>query len=203
MRRVNPFASARITRFTGPGLERRLQPASITMQHQLHAYDYVNHPYTTVRDALLGDSLATFQRATTVAASRAEAIGAELRAHLGSLIVSATIQIELVRTESAIGPGGVPATNFVLRWRAAERAALFPSMNAVLSVYALTPTETQLDLSGIYAPPLGALGEALDSIALHHIAKESVAGFIQSVAKFLRQELTTRANANVAGDQGV
>jgi hypothetical protein len=163
------------------------------MSHQLHAYDYVNHPYTAVREALLGDTVATFQRATTVAASRAEEIGTELRAKLGSLVVSATIEIELVRIESAIGPAGAPATNFHLRWQAAEHAGLFPSMKAVLSVYALTPTETQLDLSGDYAPPLGVLGEALDAIALHHIAKESVAGFIQSVAKFLREQLSAPA----------
>jgi hypothetical protein len=169
------------------------------MQHQLNAYDYVNHPYAAVREVLLGDALGTFERATTVAASRAEEIGAELRANIGSLVVSATIQIELVSIETAIGPGATPATNFVLRWRAAEHPALFPAMDAVLSIYALTPTETQLDLCGNYAPPLGVLGQALDSIALHHIAKESVAGFIQSVAKFLRGQLSERAALGAAG----
>lgn len=167
-------------------------------RNELHAFDYVNHPYTAVRDALLEDAVATLEKATAVAATRAESLGAELRANIGALSVSAPIQIELVRIETAIGPGGRQATNFTLRWQAAERPALFPTMNAVLSIYPLTPTETQLDLSGVYAPPLGPVGQALDALVLHHIAKESVAGFIQSVAKFLRERLSLPADARPA-----
>ena len=46
--------------------------------------------------------------------------------------------------------------------------------------------------------PRRSVGQALDAIALHHIAKESVAGFIQSVAKFLRQRLSLPADARPA-----
>ena len=164
-------------------------------RNELHAYDYVNHPYVAVRDALIVDPVRIFELATQVAATRAEAIGAELQASVGVVRVSATIEIELERIATAIGPGGTPATNFTLRWHAVQHPGLFPSMSAVLSIYALTPTETQLDLSGVYAPPLGPIGEALDKIVLHHIAKESVAGFIQAVSKFLRAELGTLASA--------
>ncbi|MEX2080937.1 MAG: site-specific integrase, partial [Dehalococcoidia bacterium] len=46
---------------------------------------------------------------------------------------------------------------------AAQRPRLFPFMKAVLTAYPLTSTETQLDFSGRYLPPLGALGKALDA----------------------------------------
>jgi len=164
-------------------------------RHALHAYDYVNQPYGAVRDALIDNPLDTLQRATHVASQRAEQIGAELHANLGGLTVGTEIAIELVRVESAVGPGGTTATHFVLAWRAAEHPGLFPTMSAVLAVYPLTPTETQLELWGHYVPPLGLAGEAVDALVMHHIAKESVAGFIQSIAKFLRQQLSPRPDA--------
>ena len=167
-------------------------------RHELHAYDYVNFSYPAVRDALLDDAVVTLERATVVAARRAESIGAELRATVGGVTVGAAIEIELVRIQTAIGPGGRPATNLTLRWGAAEHASLFPTMSAVLSIYPLTATETQLDLSGTYSPPLGLVGEALDALVLHHLAKESVAGFIQSVAKFLREQLSLPVDARPA-----
>ncbi|HWO17337.1 MAG TPA: hypothetical protein VNO30_01130 [Kofleriaceae bacterium] len=55
-----------------------------------------------------------------------------------------------------------------------------------MSIYALTPNDTQLDLVGFYEPPLGILGVAVDAIAMHRIAEESVRGFVQDVAMFLR-----------------
>jgi hypothetical protein len=36
-------------------------------------------------------------------------------------------------------------------------------MRAALSLYALTATETQLDLEGDYQPPLGPLGRVVDA----------------------------------------
>jgi hypothetical protein len=62
-------------------------------------------------------------------------------------------------------------------------------MRATLTVYPLTPTETQLDLAGTYDPPLGVLGEAVDAIAMHRIAEQSVTGFVRDVAAFLRGSL--------------
>ena len=62
-------------------------------------------------------------------------------------------------------------------------------MKAELSVYPLTATETQLDFSGIYEPPLGAVGKALNAVAGHRIAESSVHRFISDVAAYLRQAL--------------
>jgi len=42
---------------------------------------------------------------------------------------------------------------------------LFPLMKGELSVYPLTSTETQLDFSGIYEPPFGAVGKTMSPAA--------------------------------------
>jgi len=62
-------------------------------------------------------------------------------------------------------------------------------MKAELAVYPLTPTETQLDFAGRYEPPLGLLGEAMNSIAGHRIAEASVHRFLVDVAEHLRSKL--------------
>jgi len=61
-------------------------------------------------------------------------------------------------------------------------------MNAELSVYPLTPTETQLDFLGRYEPPLGIVA-ALDAMVGRHIAQASVPRFVTDVAKYLREHV--------------
>lgn len=63
-------------------------------------------------------------------------------------------------------------------------------MKAELSIYALTATETQLDSSGLYEPPLGALGKAANAVVGHRIAEVSVHRFVSDVAEYLRHALT-------------
>jgi hypothetical protein len=62
-------------------------------------------------------------------------------------------------------------------------------MNGELSIYPLTATETQLDFVGLYEPPLGALGKAVNAIVGHRIAEVSVHRFVNDVAEHLRQVL--------------
>ena len=47
--------------------------------HELRCYDYVNHPYAVVRDALRGGLGGIFERATKAATGRAEALAATLK----------------------------------------------------------------------------------------------------------------------------
>lgn len=42
--------------------------------NEIRCYDYVNHAYEQVRDALIKDPLGTFQSATRAAASRAQSV---------------------------------------------------------------------------------------------------------------------------------
>lgn len=157
---------------------------------EIRCYDYVNHPYAKVRDALKRDAARVFQSATKAAASRAESVAAELHVDLGGVGVKADIRISVKNVEEKVADAiSTPSTKLLLEWEAATAPGLFPLMNAELSVYPLTSTETQLDFWGLYEPPLGAFGKAVNAIAGHRIAEASVHRFINEVAEYLRQTL--------------
>ncbi|MEP6601470.1 MAG: hypothetical protein ABJB49_06610 [Nitrospirota bacterium] len=156
----------------------------------IRCFDYVNHPYQQVRDKLSADALLVFQAATKAATSRAQSVASELRVDLGGVTVETEIRIAVKNIEETI-PGAKtdPSTCIELEWEAAKMPHLFPLMKAELSIYPLTSTETQLDFSGIYEPPLGVIGRAVDGIAGHRIVDASVHRFVSDVAAYLRQTL--------------
>ena len=155
---------------------------------EIHCYDYVNHPYEQVRDALSKDARAVFQSATKAAASRAQSIASELRIDIGGIGIEADIRVSVKKIE--VRPRATmsrPATRLQLEWRAARTPRLFPLMKADLSIYPLTATETQLDFKGLYEPPLGLLGKAVNAMVGHRIAEVSVHRFVSNVAQYLRK----------------
>jgi hypothetical protein len=157
---------------------------------QIRSYDYVNHPYEQVRDALTKDARAVFHAATKAAASRARSVASQLRVNVAGIEVAADIAISVKSIEErAQEVGEPPATCVRLEWEAATSPHLFPFMKAELSVYPLTATETQLDFSGVYEPPLGALGSAMNAVVGHRIAEASVHHFVTEVAEYLRTTL--------------
>lgn len=155
---------------------------------EVRSFDYVNHPYDRVRDALREDALDVFRSATRAAATRAQSVASALRVNLGGIEVSTEIEIAVKGIEEG-GTRSAPTTRILLEWQAAQRANLFPLMNAQLAVYPLTANETQLDFSGSYDPPLGALGSAIDAVAGYRIAEASVHRFVSDVAQHLRERL--------------
>lgn len=159
---------------------------------EIRCYDYVNHPYEKVRDALRQDAIDVFQAATKAAASRAQSVAAELRVDLGGIGVKADINISVKRIEEKVGDAtSGPAMRLQLEWEAATAPGFFPFMKADLSLYPLTSTETQLDFCGLYEPPFGGLGRAMNAVAGHRIAEASVHRFINEVAEYLRKTLVT------------
>jgi hypothetical protein len=156
----------------------------------IRSYDYVNHPYDRVRDTLKQNAVAVFQSATKAAASRAESVAAELHVDFAGIGVKADIKI-LVKGVEERAPDATSSasTRLLLEWEAATLPRLFPLMQGELFVYPLTSTETQLDFSGTYAPPLGAVGKTMNAIVGHRIAEVSVHRFVSDVAGYLRQAL--------------
>lgn len=167
-------------------------------RHELHAYDYVNHSYEAVRDAILADPASVFRRATAAAAVQGDGAHGELHVKAGPFELGAAIEIEVRSIEATQAPDGRPATKLAIAWKAAQRAGLFPTMQATFSIYALGANETQLELAGTYDPPLGVVGDAIDAIAMRRIAKESVAGFVRDVATWLRTALPSHAAATAS-----
>ena len=157
---------------------------------KIHCYDYINHPYEQVRDALTKDAPRVFQSATKAAASRAQSIASELRIDVGGIGIQADIQVSVknieVKPRQAMSE---PVTRLQLEWEAARMASFFPLMKADLSIYPITATETQLDFDGFYEPPLGSLGKAMNAMVGHRIAEVCVHRFINDVAEYLRETL--------------
>lgn len=163
------------------------------MGKTVRSYDYVNHRYEAVRDAITKDPVALFRAATKSASTRAEAVAVALRVDVAGVEVSKDVVVAVKRVAEEPGKSKQPQrTVLELQWEAAKSPRLFPFMTAELAVYPLTATETQLDLLGEYEPPLGALGKALDSLVGHRIAEACVHRFLGDVADHLRRTLGGR-----------
>ncbi|MDR3747109.1 MAG: hypothetical protein P4M04_02970 [Acidobacteriota bacterium] len=157
---------------------------------EIRSYDYVNHPYDRVRDTLKQNAVGVFQSATKAAVSRAELVAAELHVDFAGLGLTADIKIVVKGVEEkAADVASSASTRLLLEWEATTLPRLFPLMHGELSIYPLTSTETQLDFSGTYEPPLGAVGKTINTIVGHRIAEASVHSFVADVAAYLRQAL--------------
>ena len=155
----------------------------------MRVYDYVNHPFARVAEAFTADAAGVIQRATTVASERARDLGAKLHAHVGPIDVTAEVAVEIGPMDETELASGRPCLRVPISWRAVHATRAFPVMTAELAIYPLTSTETQLELSGSYEPPLGAVGRAIDAAVLHKIAEASVLELLQEIARFLREDL--------------
>ena len=160
------------------------------MNSEIRSYDYVNQPYAAVRDALVRDPAGVLRAATNAAASRARAVAAALHVSIGPLEIGAEIAVTVGEiSEQAYDAPNSQVTRIPIEWAAAQRPRLFPIMNAELSIYPLTATETQLDFLGRYDPPLGMAGAALDAMVGHRIAEASVHRLVADVANYLREHV--------------
>jgi hypothetical protein len=81
--------------------------------HALRCYDYVNHPYAVVRDALRADLGGIFERATKSATGRAHALAANLKVDVGALEIGTDVVIDVLgvveREEGPVGPSSTCA----------------------------------------------------------------------------------------------
>jgi hypothetical protein len=167
----------------------------MTRPQELRCYAYTNRPYVAVRDALRADAAGMFQRATKGAVHRGEALVTNLRMDLGGIEVGTDVSIQILEmTERTRGAREEPVTTISIAWKAARAAAIFPAMEAELAIYPLSADETQLDLFGVYRPPMGVLGSAVDALVGHRVAEACVLRFVEDVAKLLSSELPPRAS---------
>lgn len=160
-----------------------------TSRH-LRVFDYVNQPYDSVRGLLKGHPQALFAKATKSAEERAENVAAQLRVELGAVRVATDIAIRIHSVEETPASGRKgPVTRVQFEWEAAESPHLFPLMRAELAAYPLTATETQLEFSGDYEPPLKLFGTVVDALVGHRIAEAAVHRFVSEVNSYLKAAL--------------
>ncbi|HEY1960595.1 MAG TPA: hypothetical protein VGH28_33520 [Polyangiaceae bacterium] len=160
--------------------------------HEIHCYEYVNHPFDKVSEALVLGAVGVFQRATTSAAARASSLAAKLKVTIGGLEVGKNVLIKVVGVDQhAHAPKMADrATDVKLEWQAETSASLFPSMRATLRVYPLSPEETQLELVGTYAPPGGLVGDVADRLVGHRLADAAAHRFLEDLAGRMNLELS-------------
>lgn len=162
----------------------------MSQTHELRCYQYVNRPFAPVRDLLRQDPLALVQRATRSAAARAGALAASLHVDVGGIDIGVDVRPRVKGVRDDEGVAGLPAVARVeIEWEASRAPWLFPSMHLVLSAWALSSTETQLELAGEYRPPLGAVGNAMNAALGHRIAEASVHRFLDDVIEQMRRDL--------------
>ena len=69
-----------------------------------------------------------------------------------------------------------------IRWEATgPGGALFPALDADLTLTPAGDQATMLAVSGAYRPPLGGLGAGLDRVLLHRVAQASIRAFAHQI----------------------
>jgi hypothetical protein len=131
------------------------------------------------RLARLGESGALF-------APSADAYGPGL-ARVGPGVVSKLVRVQVRDLSWTEKSGGL-----ALRWEATGAGGkLFPVLDADLTLVDFRARGTLVALAGVYRPPMGALGQALDRAVLHRVAVATVKGFLARVAAQLADQPVT------------
>ena len=116
-------------------------------------------------------------------APSADAYGPGL-ARVGPGAVSKLIRVQVRELSWTDKSGGL-----ALRWEATGAGGkLFPVLDADLTLVDFGAQGTLVALAGVYRPPLGALGQALDRAVLHRVAVATIKGFLARVAAQLADQ---------------
>ena len=87
------------------------------------------------------------------------------------------------------------SAGLALRWEATGvGGGLFPVLDADLRIAPDGEQDTVLTMTGVYRPPLGPLGEALDRAILHRVAVATIQDFVARVAAQLTGQPGTVPN---------
>ena len=101
--------------------------------------------------------------------------------HAGLLGVSKLVKVEFGDVVSRADSASLP-----LRWEASgPGSALFPALDADITLNPDGDHATMLALTGVYRPPLGSLGAMLDRALLSHVATATIRDFVGRLANAL------------------
>ena len=82
-----------------------------------------------------------------------------------------------------------------LDWKATFPERLFPSMTGRVELAPVDKTISRLTVSGMYAPPLGKLGQQIDETLMKGIADATVKELAESIASRIETAVSARARA--------
>jgi hypothetical protein len=127
--------------------------------------------------AVARERLARLGERDALFAPSADAYGPGL-ARVGPGVVSKLVRVQVHELSCTERSGGL-----ALRWEAAGAGGkLFPVLDADLTLTDFGAQGTLVALAGVYRPPLGTLGQALDRAVLHRVAVATMKGFLAQVA---------------------
>ena len=99
-------------------------------------------------------------------------------ARVGALGLGKVVRVQVRELAEKGGRAGI-----AIRWEATgPGSGLFPALDADIVLVPATHQTTLLSLAGVYRPPLGPLGVALDRAALHGVAAATIRSFLGRVA---------------------
>jgi hypothetical protein len=76
-----------------------------------------------------------------------------------------------------------PTATLPLRWEVTgPGGAVFPALDATITLAEAGEQATALRLDGTYRPPLGALGAGLDTAIMRRVAKATIRSFVTRIA---------------------
>jgi len=143
----------------------------------VYYFVHVNRPFSDIEPLLVSqlNSFGSF----AVAAYRE---GEDLRDKIG-VSRDHPMMAKTVQLVAGVPLRGGQQTTIPFAWEATGTPGLFPRLDADLIVATVGPDLCQIAIRGMYAPPLGPLGRALDRAVLHRVAEASVKGFVDRVAQ--------------------
>lgn len=117
--------------------------------------------------------------------------GRQLLATVGIRIGRVPIYKE-VRLTIGAAPESLPTERLMLPvcWEAVGGPPLFPRMEGTIHVQPDQEGSTRLTLNARYDPPLGRLGEVLNTAIMHRVAHSTMKDFLERLAARLEAELT-------------
>jgi hypothetical protein len=75
-----------------------------------------------------------------------------------------------------------------MRWEATGASgALFPALDADITLTPAGPDRSLLTLDGAYRPPLAALGASLDRVVLHRVATSTARSMLSQIAESISE----------------
>jgi hypothetical protein len=99
-------------------------------------------------------------------------------ARVGARGVYKLVRVHVRRLAESGGQSG-----FAIRWEACgPGGGLFPPLDADITLVPASERTTLLVLAGVYRPPLGPLGAALDRATLHRVAAATIRNFLSRIA---------------------
>jgi hypothetical protein len=108
-------------------------------------------------------------------------------------VVSRLVEVQFGTMATHGGSAVLP-----LRWQAAGTGGgLFPALDADITVAPYGESRTLIALAGVYRPPLGTVGAALDRVLMRRVAVATVRRFVGRVEEAIADPAA--ATAPVAG----